>query len=91
MGIQYTAKLIVGLYQDEIKIDDEGVIEDMDRACSYYDAGPDATILGVEVADSGTYSASEVSIDPAAVERAKARFLALTGQEGKLYLALHGS
>jgi hypothetical protein len=91
MGIEYSAKLIVGLYQDEIKIDDEDVLEDMDRAVGYYDGGPDVTIRGVEVADSGDYSAAEITLDPAKIEAAKAKFLALTGQEGKLYLALHSS
>jgi hypothetical protein len=91
MGIEYSAKLIVGLYQEDIQIDDEEVLENMDRAVGYYDGGPDVTIRGVEVADSGDYSAAELTLDLAKIEEAKARFLALTGQEGKLYLATHGS
>lgn len=91
MGVEYSAKLIVGLYQEDIQIDDEETLENMDRAVGYYDGGPDVTIRGVEVADSGDYSATEITLDPAKIEAAKAKFLALTGQEGRLYLSVHGS
>jgi len=90
MGMYYKAKLIVGLPQDEIEIDDEEVLDDMDRACGYYDADSEATILGVTVASSGDYSASEVVLDLAKIDAAKSEFRQLTGQDGKLYLSPHG-
>ncbi len=92
MGMYYKAKLIVGLPQDEIELDDEEVLDDMDRASGYYDCDSDATILGVDVASSGDYSAIEVDLElvPAKIEAAKAKFRELTGQEGKLYLSPHG-
>jgi hypothetical protein len=90
MGMYYKAKLIVGLPQDEIELDDEEILDDMDRACGYYDGGSDATILGVTVASSGDYSAEEVDLDLAKIDDAKAKFRELTGQDGKLYLSPHG-
>jgi hypothetical protein len=90
MGTYYKAKLIVGLPQDEIEIDDEEILDEMDRACSYYDCDSDATILGVTVASSEDYSATEISLDPAKIDAAKATFRELTGQDGKLYLSPHG-
>lgn len=90
MGMYYQAKLIVGLPEDEIEIDDEDILENMDRACGYYDGGPDATILGVEIEETGDYQAKEITIDPSKIEAAKVKFRELTGQDGKLYLSPHG-
>jgi hypothetical protein len=90
MGMYYKAKLIVGLPHDEIEIDDEEILDDMDRACGYYDCDSDSRILGVTIASSEDYSATEITLDQTKVDAAKAKFRELTGQDGKLYLSPHG-
>ena len=90
MGMYYKAKLIVGLPQDEIEIDDEEILDEMDRACAYCDCDSDARILGVTVASSDDYSAIEVDLDLAKIDAAKTTFKEITGQDGKLYLSPHG-
>jgi hypothetical protein len=90
MGMYYKAKLIVGLPKDEIESDDEDMVDDLDRACGYYDCDEDSMIVGVEVESTGDFEAREISLDAAKVDAAKAKFRDLTGQDGKLYLSPHG-
>jgi hypothetical protein len=90
MGTYYKAKLIVGLPQDEIESDDEDMIDDLDRACGYYDCDSDSRIVGVEVESTSDYQAKEISLDQTKIDAAKAEFRKLTGQDGKLYLSPHG-
>jgi hypothetical protein len=90
MGMYYKAKLIVGLPKDEIESDDEDMVDDLDRACSYYDCDEDSMIVGVEVESTGDYQAKEIRLDMAKVAAAETEFRRLTGQDGKLYLSPHG-
>lgn len=90
MGIYYKAKLIVGLPKDEIESDDEEMVDDLDRACGYYDCDEDSMIVGVEVESTVDYQAKEISMDAAKIDAAKTEFRKLTGQDGKLYLSPHG-
>lgn len=90
MGTYYTAKLIVGLPQDEIESDDEDMVDDLDRACGHYDCDAESRIVGVEVESTSDYQAKEITLDQAKVDAAKAKFRELTGQEGRLYLSPHG-
>lgn len=90
MGMYYKAKLIVGLPKDEIESDDEDMVDDLDRACGYYDCGEDSMIVGVEVESTADFQAKEITLDMAKVAAAEAKFRELTGQDGKLYLSPHG-
>jgi hypothetical protein len=90
MGMYYKAKLIVGLPKDEIESEDEDMVDDLDRACGYYDCGEDSMIVGVEVESTGDYQAKAITLDMAKVQAAEAEFRKLTGQDGKLYLSPHG-
>lgn len=90
MGMYYKAKLIVGLPKEEIESEDEDMVDDLDRACGYYDCDEGSMIIGVEVESTGDYQAKEISLDAAKIDAAKAEFRKLTGQDGKLYLSPHG-
>lgn len=90
MGMYYKAKLIVGLPKEEIESEDEDMVDDLDRACGYYDCGEDSMIVGVEVESTGDYQAKEIRLDTEKVAAAEAKFRKLTGQDGKLYLSPHG-
>ena len=87
MGIEYQAVLIVGLHRDDIENGE--IIDDLDEAAPYFD-GAEHAICGVFVERSGDYCATEITLDQAKVDAAKAKFLRLTGQEGKLWLTPRG-
>jgi hypothetical protein len=70
MGMYYKAKLIVGLPKDEIESDDEDMVDDLDRACGYYDCDEDSMIVGVEVESTGDFEAREISLDASKVDAA---------------------
>lgn len=89
MGIYYSAKIIIGLHRDELETTDDEIIENLDQCPPYYDGG-DQAVIGVVVASSEDFSATEFEWDQAKVDAAKIRFKDATGQDGKLYLSSCG-
>lgn len=93
MGISYSAAMVVGLQKEELKDHenfDDFMDGDLDAWPPYYDGGSDA-ILGVPVAQSDDYSASEVtgSVD-AKISAAKEAFKEMTGMDGKVWITTVG-
>lgn len=91
MGMSYDAVLIVGLpYEDFDKeqLDELQSNTWFKRASPHYDADPEYCIFGIIVAHSydnkGVIDLKKID---AAAEKAKAKFLKLTGLKGKLHLA----
>jgi len=86
MGIEYSARIIVGLHRGELLDLDEDVIEDLDMCPPYYD-GSDEAVLGIVILDSGDYSAKEMVWGQAKVDAAMVEFKEKTGLDGKLFLS----
>lgn len=92
MGVEYKAKLLVGLPYDELKhfIDPDLEPEDygLTYASPYFDSSRDEWVIGVTVASTEDFWYSEVDVN----EHKKAfdRFTKITGLVGKLYLSPHG-
>lgn len=95
MGINSSAKVILGLPYNDIKdvqdIDQMLDYGDIDAASPYYDAPREEWVVGVELGDSGDYSASELNLGSAQISVARGKFQRLTGKSGRLYLALNMS
>ena len=91
MGIEYSAKIMVGLKCKDMEDVDEDLLDELDSIAPYYDGGYDA-ILGYVIEDSGDYSSSTLYI-PGLIEEADAafeKFKQLTGKEPKLWLTTCG-
>lgn len=95
MGIEYSAKLLVGLPAEDLE---DFLGEDVAETCwnkglvyasPYYDSGSDVWVVGVDVASSGDFDWVNVDIDQ--IDIAKARFLQITKKHGQLILSTHGS
>lgn len=93
MGVEYGAKLIVGLPYEELEHLGEDFVDDLglDYASPYFDADHECWIVGVDV-EAIMYGAIEV--DPTLVngltKKAAKEFTKKTGMVGKLYLSSHG-
>lgn len=94
MGVEYSAKLVVGLPSQEMEDQYEDGYYDQDgeleHVPSYYDG--DSGVVGIVVQDSGDYDYCEVDLDKlkGVVEWAVTKFNHITGKQGKLYLCTHG-
>lgn len=91
MGIQYKAKLLVGLTYNEL----ESFMDDSDPddfgfeyASPYYDAPRSEWVVGVRVGSTSDYDFSYVDSD--AIQQAREEFMDITGLEGDLILSPHG-
>lgn len=101
MGIEYSARIVVGLPKDELDDYFEGVediyqhVEDSGLyvASPYYDADYDDCLFGVLVQGCYDYSYSEIDESKWSenVAAAHKKFTELTGKVGKLYLSTYGS
>lgn len=94
MGIEYSAKLIVGLPYDEFE---EFFSDDVAGDCyekgleyvsPYYDAPVEHWVIGVKVAKTDDYEWCNVAV--ANIDIANARFLQITKKHGELILSPHG-
>lgn len=94
MGVEYSAKLIVGLPCDEFgdffSDDIVGDCEEkgLEYASPYYDAPPRHWVIGVRVAKSGDYDWNYVDVKKH--KDAHDQFTKVTGLVGKLILSTHG-
>lgn len=90
MGIQYSAKIIVGLPCDEIL--DKSCLDDenFERCPLYYDAGCDNMIVGMPLWETDSYSAEEIEWDDETICHYKEYFFEVTGQEPKIWLCTCG-
>lgn len=94
MGVEYSAKLLVGLpvdefsdfFTDDVADDCEG--KGLIYASPYYDAPPEHWVVGVEVAKTGDFDWNYVDVDKH--KQAHLRFIEITGLTGKLILSTHG-
>lgn len=91
MGVEYKAKLLVGLPYDELgDFLGENEPEDfgLGYASPYFDSSRDEWIIGVSVASTEDFWYTEVDVS----EHRKAfdKFEKITGLIGKLYLSPHG-
>lgn len=94
MGIDTSAKLMVGLQRGSMEVSDElaEMIDsgEIDTCSTYYDGGgADSEVIGFCVAEAGDYCASEVTLDLQEIETLKAKFKELTGKDAKLLIAPH--
>lgn len=94
MGIEYSAKLVVGLPYDEFSEffsdDVAGDCEEkgLEYVSPYYDAPSEHWVIGVKVAKTGDYDWTYVDVDQH--KKAHDRFTEITGLTGKLILSPHG-
>jgi hypothetical protein len=93
MGVEYGAKIMVGLPVDEMERDDEGYWDEggeLEFCPDGYDS-PDG-VVGIEVGRSGTYSYREFQPEEMllSVDRAKEKFKEACGKDGKVYLCTFG-
>lgn len=95
MGMEYSARLLVGLsvedFPDDFFTDDVG--GDCDEkgliyASPYYDAPVRHWVVGYKVAKSDDYGWNYVDIDQHNIAHVK--FTEITGLNGKLILSTHG-
>lgn len=101
MGIEYSARIVVGLPKDELDDYFEGVedvyqsIEDSGLyvVSPYYDADYDDCLFGVLVQSCYDYSYSEIDESKwsESIAAAHKKFTEVTGKVGKLYLSTYGS
>lgn len=91
MGMDIKAAVFVGLPRNEIESDDlqEWIDEEEIEVCPpHYDGySADWAICGFELAGCGRYEPREFSWDQAAVDRLKAQFKELTGQDAKVWIS----
>lgn len=93
MGMECSAKLIVGLPVDEFEEffgdDIAGDCEEkgLTYASPYYDAPSHRWVIGVQVARSGDYDWNYVDVDKH--KEAHVKFTEITGLTGKLILSTH--
>lgn len=94
MGIEYSAKLIVGLpYEEFSEFFGDDVAGDcyekgLTYASPYYDASVDHWVIGVEVAQTDDFEWGYVDVDKH--KKAHSSFTEITGLNGKLILSPHG-
>lgn len=97
MGVEYSARIIVGLPHEELEEFLEGVDDPYDLGlyvCSpYYDAEYEECLFGVIVQRCEDFSYSRID-EKSWVEKvaeAHKKFTEKTGKEGTLYLSTYGS
>lgn len=96
MGIEYSAKLIVGLpYEGFSEFFGDDVAGDcyekgLEYVSPYYDAEVDHWVIGVGVAKSEDYDWNYVDAISDRVVNAHVKFTEITGLTGKLILSPHG-
>ncbi|PPD55287.1 MAG: hypothetical protein CTY12_01390 [Methylotenera sp.] len=90
MGIQYSAKIVIGLPCDEIL--DKSCLDDenFERCPLYYDAGCDNMIIGIPLWETDSYSAEEIEWDEGVIRASKRTFKEITEQEPKVWLCTCG-
>lgn len=95
MGMEYSARLLVGLAVEDFPEDffTDDVAGDCDEkglmyASPYFDASPIEWVVGVKVAKSGDFDWNYVDVDQHKIAHVK--FTEITGLTGKLILSTHG-
>lgn len=91
MGVEYSAKIVVGLPYDELEnkelLDDEVI-----RVFRpYYDADIDDCLVGLTYASTPDYGYEEFEYNPLKVVSLLEAFKAITGQDGEVFLTTIGS
>lgn len=96
MSVAYEAVLAVGVvyksrtHEEQAVLDDlidRDEIQDFPPAYDYNRGG----VVGIGVIVSGDYTAKAITLDKEKLDVAHAKFKALTGMDGQLYLTPHGS
>lgn len=96
MGIEYSARIIVGLPHGELEEFLEGIEDPYDAGlyiCSpYYDASYEDSLFGVvvETCDDFGYTQINEHTWQEKVSKAHDQFYKLTGERGILYLSTYG-
>jgi hypothetical protein len=91
MGVEYKAKLLVGLPYEKLEEFLDGKDPEdfgLDYASPYYDSDPSEWIVGVEVASTEDFSWCEVDVHEH--KKAFEKFKEITGLVGELILSPHG-
>jgi hypothetical protein len=96
MSVESDCGIIVGLpYNSIIRADDEDTLlddlitdGDLERSSCYYDSPRDQNIIGFWAlyGDQTEFDLTSLGYE---IQEAKTKFKDLTGQEGKVYVALH--
>lgn len=90
MTISYSANIIVGIPADEILYEDVVRLK-LETFQPYYDSIPSQSLVGIKVFSSGNYNYSVLPNNykiEEAISLTFARFLALTGKVGNMYLTV---
>lgn len=91
MGVEYNARIVVGLPCDEI-IDKSCLNDDDFVTCPlHFDAACDNMIVGVLYMETDEYSAEELVWDEEIIQQQKEYFFEVTGQQPKVWLCTHGN
>ena len=97
MGIEYSARIVVGLPHEDLEEFLQGVEDPYDvglyTVSPYFDADYADCLFGVLVESCGDYSYTEIdtSLWEQAVINSQKKFAEITGKVGKLYLSTYGS
>lgn len=94
MGVNYQAVIMVGLPRKDIGLEelDDLIDEDLLECCApYYDGGDESyAIVGFCYKKSGSYYPSELDWDQENLDKLKADFKKVTGQEAKVFISPRG-
>ena len=97
MGIEYSARIIVGLPHEDLEEFLQDVEDPYDvglyMVSPYFDADYCDCLFGVLVERCGDYSYTEIDLSmwDQAVANCHKKFTEITGKVGKLYLSTYGS
>ncbi len=95
MGVDYQAAIMVGLPHCEFGYDEDlsDFLEDydMELCAPAYDCGDaDDAIAGFVYACSGSYQSKELDWNQDVIDRLKAKFKEITGEDARVYLSPWG-
>ena len=96
MSISYEAVIAVGVVYKNRTPEEQAVLDDLIDRDEIQDFPPAydynrAGVAGIGVVVSGDYTAKAITLDQEKLDAAHAKFRALTGMDGQLYLTPHGS
>lgn len=95
MGVEYSAKIVVGLPVEEMRdLRDDNGYWDEEGALEFVPDSYDSStgIVGIEIEGSGDYSYREIDLEEILVTTSMAQdsFKEITGKEAKVYLCTNG-
>jgi len=88
MGIDTQASIMIGLKRSEIEKQELIDNDELEVCAAYYDGtGDDEAVAGFSYQTSDVHLATSFEWDQSEVDKVKARFKALTGQEALIWIS----